>query len=735
MIVKKTLLALWLSMGFLSLFAQPFFNLDVSIPVSENGNTLRNAWVGGHNNCQFSTIDIDLNGVEDLLVFDKTGNKATTYLNRGTANNVDYEYAPGYRSYFSFIHDWVLLRDYDCDGKKDIFTYSNGTMAIYKNTSDPSYGLQFTLMVDELESLYDTNIITLFILPVDIPTIVDVDKDGDLDILTFDVGGIFMELHKNMSMEKYGTCDSLDFELTEECWGHFEEDANSFLVTLGVSCKRDAVYTPPPSDFALNTRHSGSCSVGFDNDGDDDIDLLVGDIAFKNMNLLTNGGTTAVADITSQDINYPSYDTPIDEHVFPCAYYEDMNNDGKRDLIVSPSRPNISENANSIWYYKNNGTDSSPVFEFQQENLLQDDMIELGEGAYPSCYDVDNDGLTDLLVGNYGYFNSNGTYPSKVAYYRNNGSASAPSFELITDDFTNLSSTGIRAITPTFGDIDDDGVDEMIVGDFDGRLHLYENSASQGQPANFSLQAPAYQSIDVGANAIPQLFDVDDDGLLDLIIGEKNGNLNYYRNTGNAGIPSFTLITDDFGGVDVRVQGSTLGYSAPHMFKYNGELRLIVGSESGNIFFYENIDNNLAGEFTLVSNNYLNIDEGIRTVITGADVDNDGYYDLVIGNYAGGVTFFKGDSVFNPPIGMVEAQENLELNIYPNPTNSLLTVEYNTNNLNIEIYNLAGSSVFSKQITATEKTQIDISKLAEGFYILRASDGTSLISKKFVIAR
>lgn len=737
MFVKKTLLALWLVAGNLSLFAQPYFNLDVSVPVSKNGTALRNAWVGGHNNCQFSTIDIDMNGVDDLLVFDRTGNKITTYLNRGTADNVDYEFTPGYRSYFSFIHDWVLLRDYNCDGKKDIFTYSNGGVDIYKNTSDPSYGVQFTKVVTELESLYDTTYITLFITPVDIPTIIDLDGDRDMDILTFDVGGTSMELHKNLSMEKYGTCDSLDFELTDECWGHFEEDANSFLVTLGVSCKRDNIPTPPPSHFDLNSLHAGSCSTGFDNDGDGDIDLLVGDIAFKSMNLLSNGGTPTVANITQQDVTFPSYDTPIDLHVFPCGFYEDMNNDSKRDLILSPSRPNISQNANSIWYYKNTGTDASPIFEFQQNNLLQDNMIEVGEGSYPSFYDVDNDGLVDLLVGNYGYFSSTGSYPSKVAYYRNNGTSTNPSFELITDDFTNLSNAGIKALVLTFGDIDGDNVDEMIIGDLDGKLYLYENSASPGQPANFSLQTPAYQSIDVGNNATPQLFDVDGDNLLDLVIGEKNGNVNYYRNTGSSSSPTFTLVTDDFGGIDVRVPGSTLGYSAPHMFKYNGQLRLIAGSEAGNIFMYKDIDNNLNGTFTLVSNNYLNIKEGVRTAITGADINNDGHTDIVIGNYAGGVTYFRGDTVFNPPIGIVETNSKLELNIYPNPAKSTLTLEYTNsgNKLNVEVFNLAGTNVLSRQIFGTEKTQLDISNLAEGFYILRASDDTNLVSKKFIITR
>lgn len=733
MFLKNTSLVLGLIIAATSLSAQPFFNLDVTVPVTENSTQLKNPWAGGHNCAQVSTIDLNLDGIEDLLVFDKVGNKPTTYLNNGTANTVDYEFTPAYRQYFSFAHDWVLLRDYNCDGKKDAFAYNDGSISIYKNTSDPTYGVQFTKVVQDLKSLYDTNLITLFIIPVDIPTIADIDNDGDLDILTFNVGGTFLEWHKNMSMENYGTCDSLEYVLAEECWGHFEEDANSFLVTLGTSCKRDNINSLPPTHVDISGLHTGSCSMGFDNDGDGDFDVLISDISFKSMNLLTNGGDVNNANMIAQDVTFPSYDTPIDANLFPAAFYEDMNNDGKRDLVASPSRPNISENFNSVWYYENKGTDDAPIFEHQQKNFLQDGMIEVGEGAYPTFYDVDNDGLIDLLIGNYGYFASSGTYPSKVAYYRNTGTSTSPAFKLVTRDFTNLSTTGLKAMSVTFGDIDDDDVDEMIVGDFDGKLHMYENSASPGQPANFSLQSPNYQSIDIGANATPQLFDVDGDGLLDLLIGEKDGNINYYRNTGSAVAASFTLITNSFGGVDVRLPGTTLGYAAPQMIKYNGELRLLVGSEAGNMFMYTNIENNLSGNFTLVSNKYLGIWEGIRSIIAATDIDNDGLTDIVIGNYTGGVTFFKGGNTFNPPIGIVERPTGLDLNLYPNPANATLNIGYKGKKLSIDVYDLAGTKVLSTQLSSAGVSSISTAELAEGFYILHATNGVNAVSKKFVV--
>ena len=65
-------------------------------------------------------------------------------------------------------------------------------------------------------------------------------------------------------------------------------------------------------------------------------------------------------------------------------------------------------------YYKNTGLNNFPDFVYQQNNLLQDNMIELGEGAYPVFFDYDNDGLKDLFISNYGNFASSGFLP-KIA--------------------------------------------------------------------------------------------------------------------------------------------------------------------------------------------------------------------------------------------------------------------------------------------------------------------------------
>ena len=109
------------------IFSQNFFKRDTSINVLENGQYFNLPFAGGINSAQFSEIDLNLDGTMDLVCFDKAGNKIIPFINE----NGNYVYSPSYRNLFPEIHDWIILADYNCDGKNDIYTYSSGGIAIY----------------------------------------------------------------------------------------------------------------------------------------------------------------------------------------------------------------------------------------------------------------------------------------------------------------------------------------------------------------------------------------------------------------------------------------------------------------------------------------------------------------------------------------------------------------------------------------------------------------------------
>ncbi len=739
-----------------NLLSQNYTRVD-SIKVQVNGNWLKNPWAGGHNYIQLSDIDMNGDGIKDLFVFDRAGHRVTTYINKGTPNTVDYiDSTFKYASHFPHLEDWVLLRDYNCDGKPDIFTYaiSVGGVKVWRNTSTPG-NLQFTLESNYIKSDYTPTITTdplsnLYITRVDIPTIDDIDGDGDLDILTFDFSGSIVEYHINKSKELGYNCDSLIFILdVNGCWGDFQEDPNNCDISLS-ACRTINYDTLNIINHLKENLHTGSCSVCLDIDADGDKDILIGDISCCSMSLLTNGGTTTAATVTSKDITFPSGNIPVNMSLFPCGYFLDVDNDNKRDLIVAPNAPNVSVDVKSIWFYKNIGADNAPIFTRVKRNLLQDEMIDVGQGADPVFFDFDSDGLIDLLVSNYIMFKDSCTTTNDYGVYafKNIGTATNPRFNLIDTNFANLSVQLLNLPSKhlTFGDLDGDGDQDMMVGDYDGYISYFTNTAGAGNPCVFTLTNQNYLDdggtpIDIGSYATPQLIDVDRDGDLDLIIGERAGNLNYYENIGTTTLPSFSQTTSNFGGVDV-MKPCCSGYSTPFMYDSLGKYNLLVGSEAnrnyketGWIWKYKGIDATLSGNFTLVDSMFQNIWEGQRMMIHGADITADGSMDLVIGNYAGGVAIYLGDSNTVP---VNEYTHNTaDFIIYPNPSSTITTIAITNfkqqENYSLSIYNMQGKRIFNQSLIKS-KTDLE-NNLPSGIYLIELRSTETTKMNKLIILK
>lgn len=631
------------------------FDRNVTVPVQdESGALLPYPWSGGFNFCQVSSCDFNNDGQKDLFFFDRSGNRAVIL----EYTNGSYRINPQAESVLPPLETVAILRDFDCDGKEDILTYFDSGIRAYHNDGFDGNVVQFSLYASKIQSNYGNALQDVFTIPVDVPAWEDVDGDDDLDLLVFNLLGSCVEYHQNMAMEHLGRCDTLVLHFKNDNWGNFTESFSTNQVILNDTC-------PGFAGGRQGIRHAGSSITAFDADGDADMDILLGDIAYRYLTQLVNGGTPTQALITSQATNYPSNTTAADIAIFPAAYMVDVDQDGLRDMVVAPNSETGSENYRCFLYYKNVGSASIPEFSYQNNTTFSAQTLDFGEGANVHFFDANNDGKMDLLVGNYGYFLPTGDYKPQVAIIENTSDANQTSFRLTNRNFASAGNlAGIATnFHPATGDLDNDGDADLLLGCSDGRLYHFENTAALGNPANMTFITPNFQGIDVGTFAAPFIYDVDQDGKMDVIVGTREGHIAYYRNTTNGTAPAMELQTELWGGVSTALAGNSNGYCSPVLFRNNGSLYLICGSESGFFYLYGNIENNLDGTFTLLDSTVLGDRLGKRTSITLSDFNDDGYPEAVVGNYSGGLYFLDG--IF--PSFLQKSSQAHPMLLYPNP--------------------------------------------------------------------
>jgi hypothetical protein len=319
--------------------------------------------------------------------------------------------------------------------------------------------------------------------------------------------------------------------------------------------------------------------------------------------------------------------------------------------------------------------------------------------------------------------------PSGLFYFENTGNVNAPSFVLKDSNFLELKryNSVSRDFSPTFGDLDNDGDLDVLIGDEMGKLFYGENKGGAGKP--FSAEALAYpfMDIDVGLYATPSVFDVNKDGLLDLIVGERGGNINYFQNKGTKEKPFFDDSSDyepnstRLGAVNTNKPGYLTGSSAPQFFQTPEGLKLITGSEEKGLLLYD--ASQRLNSFPVLSSELSILKNGFQVKPALADINNDGFYELIVGNARGGLQLYatpwRKSLVSN--IGN-EPDISKKINIYPNPANDFIRVDIDLSS-DVYIGNLSIIDGLGRILLVINNyifgEQVPISNLPKGYYLVR----------------
>ena len=723
-----------------TIFGQNFDQID--IPILKNSNVLQLSAAGGMRSPQFSNIDFNNDKISDLFVFDRNGDQILPFVHVGAPGTTDYRYAPEYISQFPSLKSWALLVDYNHDGLEDIFASGDVANCIEvwraKKSSDnrityKKLRFNHSTFPNVLSFLYGGFYTQVFVSWLDIPAIIDMDGDGDLDIASFEAGGGQVVLYKNHSVEDNLGIDSLDYYPVDFCWGKFTESQTNEIISLGKN-----KFTCGGTDLSTHDglRHTGSTLTVLDVNGDGLKDALIGDVSNNNISYLSNGGTTDLAFMTAINTKFPSDDVPISVKDFTATYFVDADGDSIKDLIATTNNYVNGQNIDHIWFYKNNGTNAIPDFQFKTKNFLIDEMANFYGGADPAFGDINGDGLLDLVVGSTQIVRGDSIETKSISLLLNTGTVEDPQFTLTDDDFWGFSKNGVNSerFAPDFGDLDNDGDQDLLVGDSSGKVFFFENTAGANKPMAFAAPVYPYANFFETQNAKPHITDLDDDGLSDIIMGKLNNSLIFYKNIGAIGSPKFNPNPAVFPnnkqtGNIYSVYDRKTQNGSPFLIKSAGKRLLLLGTDDAGIKTYDHIEDNIYKDFSLLYDYTGNILPGRKLTISLADIDGDEYYEMAVGNERGGIKFyntiFKTDTTSN-----IKTEFNKENTIiFPNPATNSLFVSCSLENVVIELINIHGTIVQ----TMENNTYNNVSMIPSGIYCIKIQTGQQFIYKKIVI--
>ncbi|MFK8054963.1 MAG: T9SS type A sorting domain-containing protein [Saprospiraceae bacterium] len=683
---------------------------------------------GGLNNPQVHLFDIDGDGSEELYIFDRSGNIHLGFQ-QSDVPETPFIYDASLTAGWPAAASFVVPRDFDNDGVMDIFTYSSvpGKSSIEVHKGSRQNGrlsfelVEFPARPDDL-LYYDNNGNQLIVyhFRTDIPSIEDFDNDGDLDVVTFEAGGSYMYYYENISTGGSNPADFLKFIRGARCYGGAYESAFDGTISLSpVAGECAQPFAPTTGGLGSRTGvHPGSTLTSADVDGDGDMDLLLGDVNSDFVTQLVNEPANGSAYFTEVTYDWPSTSTPVEVTFFPAVYPLDFEEDGVNSYLVSPSNPGVSQNYEVLWRYEPSGEIPGQL-SLAQRDFLSNEAFDHGSGSHFAMADLNGDGIDDILVGNERYYDDSRTNFSRaeLALYTSNASGGyAESTPAWLSQLNAELGANQLGLDPLLQDMDNDGDADLLLGSDLGVISYAENTGSGGV-ANFPSLTLSWMGMNAGVESSPAVIDVNDDGLLDLLVGIRQGSMSLYLNQGSASNPQFPSTATDafYGEIDTRISGfNNSAYARPAAIEINGDPVLYVGSGQGRMIVYTGLPAGAGGVATISAE-----------LETGVGIDLDpcfgkdaqGVELTLIGNERGGLKAFRRDGVVNTSRPSAFAKT---WTVFPNPTQGQLQFR------DVEITDVLTVFTSTGQLVYQGNTTLFDASLASGVYTLQLVDASGL---------
>jgi hypothetical protein len=182
------------------------------------------------------------------------------------------------------------------------------------------------------------------------------------------------------------------------------------------------------------------------------------------------------------------------------------------------------------------------------------DMPFLGGYNVPRIQfiDIDSDGDLDLFLQE---------IDNQLSYFENIGSQNAFMFKWRSDDWLGFD----HGAWFRYVDMDNDTHLEFLCQGVGTRIRYFEN-----QNENFVIYTDSLKDVDGNLifselTSIPEFYDLDCDGDLDLFLGRQSGTITHYENLNSEqdSIPQFKFITDSFQDILI-IGGATLNKPNHH---------------------------------------------------------------------------------------------------------------------------------------------------------------------------